>query len=261
MQGVTEFVPISSSGHLVLVPWLLNWDNPGVAFDAMLHLGTLFAVIAFFWRDLAELIIGGVLSIKERSLADEPRRRMAWLILLGTIPAALIGFALEDFFEALFAAPLWVGILLLVTGAMLAVSERWGRRALEMQQLTWLDALIVGLAQALAIAPGISRSGATISAGLWRGLQREAAARYSFLLAIPVILGAGLFKLKDLWEAPLFAYSPLTLLAGLLAAAASGFLSIKFLLSYLQKRGLYPFAMYCWAVGVLSIALVLLSLR
>lgn len=261
VQGVTEFVPISSSGHLVLVPWLLGWDNPGLAFDAMLHLGTLFAVIAFFWRDLAELIIGGVLSIKERSLADEPRRKIAWLILLGTIPSAVIGFALEDFFEALFAAPLWVGVLLLVTGVFLAACEKWGKRTLQMQEITWLDALVVGLGQALAIAPGISRSGATISAGLWRGLQREAAARYSFLLAAPIILGAGLFKLKDLWEAPLLSGSPLTLAAGFAAAAVSGFLSIKFLLSYLQKRGLYPFAIYCWAVGVGSISLALLALR
>lgn len=261
VQGVTEFIPISSSGHLVLVPWVLGWDNPGLAFDAMLHLGTLFAVIAFFWRDLVELIIGGVLSIKERSLADEPRRRIVWLILLGTIPAAVTGFALEDFFEDLFAAPVWVGVLLLVTGALLTVSERWGRRALEMEEMTWPDALVIGLGQALAIAPGISRSGATISAGLWRGFQREAAARYSFLLATPIILGAGLFKLKDLWEAPLFSNSPLILLTGFLAAAVCGFLSIKLFLTYLQKRGLYPFATYCWAVGVGTISLTLLALR
>jgi undecaprenyl-diphosphatase len=258
VQGATEFIPVSSSGHLVLVPWLLNWDDPGLAFDAVLHLGTLCAVIAFFWRDLKELVVGGLLSIKERSLAGEPRRKIAWLILLGTIPAAVIGFALEDFFEALFAAPLSVGILLLVTGVLLTVAERWGRRSLEMQELTWLDALMIGLGQAVAIAPGISRSGATISAGLWRGLQREAAARYSFLLATPIILGAGLLKLKDLWEASLLSLSPLALLAGFLAAAISGFLSIRFLLGYLQKRGLYPFAVYCWAVGLGSISLALL---
>ena len=252
---------MSSSGHLVLAPWLLGWDNPGLAFDAVLHLGTLFAVIAFFWRDLVELIRGGLLSIKERSLADEPRRKTAWLIVLGTIPAAAIGFTLEDFFEVLFATPLWVGILLLGTGVLLMVGERWGGRGLEMQEITWLDALIIGLAQALAIAPGISRSGATISAGLWRGFRREAAARYSFLLAIPIIFGAGLFKLKDLWEGPLFPIAPVTLLTGFLAAAISGFLSIKFLLDYLRKRGLYPFAIYCWAVGMGSILLAFLSLR
>lgn len=245
----------------MLVPWLLGWDDPGLAFDAMLHLGTLFAVTAFFWQDLMELIMGGVLSVKERSLANEPRRKVAWLIVLGTVPAAVIGFILEDFFEALFAAPLWVGVLLLVTGVLLTVGEKWGRRILEMQELTWLDAIIVGLGQALAIAPGISRSGATISAGLWRGLRREAAARYSFLLATPIILGAGLFKLKELWEAPTLSFSSLVLLTGFLSAAASGFLSIKFLLAYLRKRSLCPFAVYCWAVGAGSISLALVSLR
>ncbi len=257
---MTEFVPISSSGHLVLVPWLLDWDNPGLAVDAMLHLGTLVAVIVFFRRDLAELIAGAVLIVRERSLADEPRRRIAWFIILGTIPAAVIGLAFEDFFEALFAAPLWVGVLLLVTGTLLAVSERWGRRALEMQGMTWRDAMLIGVGQALAIAPGISRSGATMSAGLWRGLQRQAAARYSFLLATPVILGAGLFKLKDLWDATIFSQSLPALLAGFVAAAASGFLSIKFLLGYLQTRGLYPFAVYCWVAGIASIAIAMASM-
>jgi undecaprenyl-diphosphatase len=261
VQGVTEFVPISSSGHLVLVPWLLEWPNPGVAFDAMLHLGTLLAVFALFWRDLAQLTVGGILSIKERSLGGEPRRRMAWLIALGTIPAMVLGVAFEDFFEGLFGAPMWVGVLLLVTGALLMVSEKWSRQRLEVHEMTWFDGLMVGLGQALAIAPGISRSGATISSGLWRGLQREAAARYSFLLAVPIIFGAGLFKLKDLWEAPLSSSSPLPLLVGFLAAAISGFLSIKFLLAYLRQRSLYPFAAYCWAVGTAALLVGLLSLR
>jgi undecaprenyl-diphosphatase len=261
VQGVTEFVPISSSGHLVLVPWLLHWENPGLAFDAMLHLGTLLAVVAFFWRDLVDLAVGGALSVKERSLGDEPRRRVAWLIVLGTIPAAVIGFALEDVFERLFSAPIAVGVLLVVTGGLLAASERWGRRRLKMRELTWMDALLIGLGQALAIAPGISRSGATISAGLWRGLQREASARYSFLLATPIILGAGLFKLKDLLDAGLLHNSPLALLTGFLAAAVSGFVSIKLLLRYLQRRRLYPFAAYCWAAGAATLLLSLLSLR
>jgi undecaprenyl-diphosphatase len=259
VQGVTEFLPISSSGHLVLVPWLLGWENPGLAFDAMLHLGTLLAVVAFFWRDLLDLAAGGVLSIKERSLADEPRRKMAWLILLGTIPAAVLGLTLEGFFEVLFETPMWVGVLLLCTGVLLAVSERWSRRTLEVEQMAWLDALLVGLGQALAIAPGISRSGATISAGLWRGLQREAAARYSFLLATPIILGTGLYKSRDLLSSALFSGLPLALAAGFAAASISGFLSIRFLLGYLRRRRLYPFAIYCWVVGTGSILVGLLS--
>ena len=258
VQGVTEFVPISSSGHLVLVPWLLSWENPGLAFDVMLHLGTLLAVVAFFWRDLLELTVGALLSIKERSLAGEPRRKIAWLILVGTIPAAVIGFALEGFFEVLFGAPFWVGVLMLCTGVLLAVSERWSRQSLEVHEMTWLDALLVGLGQALAIAPGISRAGATISAGLWRGLHREAAARYSFLLATPIILGTGVFKSRDLLSSPLLSGSPLALAAGFLAASISGFLSIRFLLAYLGRHRLYPFAIYCWIVGAGTILLALL---
>lgn len=261
VQGATEFLPISSSGHLVLVPWLLGWENHGLAFDAMLHLGTLAAVVAFFWEDLRDLIVGALLSIKERSLAGDPRRKIGWFIVLGTLPAALLGFAFEGFFESLFAAPVYVGILLVVTGALLAISERRGEMALGLDKVGWLDALVVGLGQALAIAPGISRSGATMSAGLWRGLRREAAARFSFLLSIPIILGAGLYKLKDLWGTPLAAESPVALLAGFLAAAISGFLSIRFLLGYLRHGRLYPFAVYCWAAGLVTLLIAAFSIR
>ncbi len=261
VQGATEFLPVSSSGHLVLVPWLLQWENPGVAFDAMLHLGTLTAVVVFFWRELWRLLVDLVMSIKDRSLSDGAGRKTAWLLLVATLPAAVIGFLFEGFFENLFNRPGWVGVLLLVTGALLAVSERWSTRASDMSQMSWLDAAVVGLGQALAIAPGISRSGATISAGLWRGLRREAAARFSFLLSVPIILGAGLFKLKDLLQMPGIADSGLVLLGAFLAAAISGFLSIGFLLSYLRTRRLYPFAVYCWAVGSLTILLSLSSIR
>jgi undecaprenyl-diphosphatase len=260
VQGITEFLPISSSAHLVLTPWLLRWENPGLAFDAMLHLGTLLAVVAYFWRDLWELLSSGVASVRERSLADDPSRRLAWLIVIGTLPAVVLGLTLEDFFEALFGAPLWVGVLLLGTGLLLASSERLSRRKMDLSELGGWDAVFVGLGQALAIAPGISRSGATISAGLWRGLGREAAARFSFLLSVPVVFGAGLFSLKELLESPWVIDSPLTLLVGFLSAAISGFLSIKFLLSYLRTRSLYPFAIYCWAAGLVAILVAVLSL-
>jgi undecaprenyl-diphosphatase len=245
----------------VLVPWLLHWENPGLAFGATLHLGTLLAVVAFFWSDLRDLVVAGAMSLKERSLGGKPQRRVAWLIVIGTLPAAVMGVALEDFFEALFGAPVWVGFLLLGTGTLLAVSERCSRRRLDMLELGWEDALIIGLGQAIAIAPGISRSGATISAGLWRGLRREEAARFSFLLSIPIILGAGLFELKDLLGTSWVVESPLTLVMGFASAAISGFLSIRFLLGYLRTRSLYPFAIYCWAAGLLSILLAVLAIR
>jgi undecaprenyl-diphosphatase len=261
VQGATEFLPVSSSGHLVLVPWLLHWQNTGLAFGALLHLGTLLAVAAFFWQDLWQLVVAGLLSVKERSLAGDPFRKLAWLIVLGSLPAALLGFAFEDFFKSLFGQPVWVGILLVGTGMLLAAGERWSRRRLEMSELGWMDALVVGLGQAIAIAPGISRSGATISAGLWRGLRREAAARFSFLLSVPVILGAGLFELKDVFEAPLASSSPATLVVGFASAAVTGFLSIRFLLKYLQSRSLYPFAIYCWSAGLATVLISILGIR
>jgi undecaprenyl-diphosphatase len=261
VQGATEFLPVSSSGHLVLVPWLFGWGDPGLAFDATLHLGTLVAVVAYFARELWALLRALVSSLKERSLAGEPNRRIAWLLVVASVPAAVSGFLLEDFFESLFAEPLWVGALLLGTGALLALSEKWSVRNREISAMGWADAVIVGLGQALAIAPGISRSGATISAGLWRGLERPAAARFSFLLSVPVVLGAGLFKLVDLLGTPWVLRSPWAVLVGFVAAAVSGFLSIRFLLSYLQSRRLYPFAAYCWAAGSLAIVLSVLSIR
>jgi undecaprenyl-diphosphatase len=261
VQGATEFLPVSSSGHLVLVPWLLRWENMGLAFGALLHLGTLVAVVAFFWRDLWQLVVAGVLSAKERSLSGDPSRKLAWLIVLGSVPAALLGLTLEDFFESLFGQPVWVGILLMVTGTLLAATEGWSRRRLEMTELGWVDALVVGLGQAIAIAPGISRSGATISAGLWRGLRREAAARFSFLLSVPVILGAGLFEMKDIFVVPMVSDAPLTLVVGFASAAVSGFLCIRFLLSYLQRRSLYPFAIYCWAAGLATVLFSILGIR
>jgi undecaprenyl-diphosphatase len=256
LQGATEFLPVSSSGHLVLVPWLLGWESPGLAFDAVVHWGTALAVVAYLWRDWLALIQATLRSIQQRSLAD-PTARLAWFIVLGTIPAALIGYLLEDFFEGLFARPVAAAAFLLVTAAFLTASERLGRRERGLDTLTWPDALLVGLAQALAIFPGISRSGATIAGGLARGLKRESAARFSFLLATPIILGAGLFKMLDLAQEGNLAAQVPTLVVGFLAAAVVGFGCIHFLLRYLQRRRLYPFAVYCAVVGIACLLVAL----
>jgi undecaprenyl-diphosphatase len=285
LQGATEFLPVSSSGHLVLVPWLLDWTAPGLAFDAVVHWGTALAVVAYFWRDWVALVVAAFRSLRQltlrrlhitlarRFLADggssDPRvafqpsqgfadARLAWFILLGTVPAALIGWLLEDFFEDMFARPAAAAAFLLFTAALLATSERLGHRKRDLDTLTWLDALLVGLAQALAIFPGISRSGATISAGLGRGLRREPAARFSFLLATPVILGAGLLKLVDLAQMGGLAAQAPMLVAGFLSAGVVGFGCIHFLLRYLQRRRLYPFAVYCAAVGVACLLVALM---
>lgn len=285
LQGATEFLPVSSSGHLVLVPWLLGWPAPGLAFDAVVHWGTALAVVAYFWRDWVSLVGAALRSLRGLALRRlraappegqfsedagasaakatvEPSQgsdeaRLAWFILLGTVPAALIGWLLEDFFEGMFGRPGAAAAFLLVTAALLTASERLGRRERDLDTLTWFDALLVGLAQALAIFPGISRSGATIATGLARGLRREPAARFSFLLATPVILGAGLLKVVDLAHVGGLAAQAPTLVVGFLAAGAVGFGCIHFLLRYLQRRRLYPFAVYCAAVGIACLLVVL----
>ena len=248
VQGASEFVPISSSGHLVLVPWLLGWPPPGLVFDTMVHWGTLVAVLAYFWRDFMALASAWGRSLASRNLS-EPEARIAWLIIVGTLPAALMGYVGEDFFESLFAAPAWAAGLLLVTGLILALSEWMGERRKEPHQLAFLDSILIGIAQGCAIAPGISRSGATIAAGLFRGLKREAAARYSFILATPIIFGAGLLQLLDLFKMENATAHLPALILGFLAAALSGYLCIRFLLSYLQRGKLYVFAIYCWLAG------------
>jgi len=258
VQGASEFVPISSSGHLVLVPWLLGWPPPGLIFDTVVHWGTLVAVLAYFWRDLIALARAWGRSLASRDLG-EPKARIAWLIIVGTLPATLMGYVGEDFFESLFAAPAWVAGFLLITGLILALSEWLGKHQKEPHRLTFLDAIIIGIAQGCAIAPGISRSGATMAAGLFRGLKREAAARYSFLLATPIIFGAGLPQILDLFEMGNATAHLLPLILGFLAAAVSGYLCIRFLLSYLQRGRLYVFAIYCWLAGGACLATAVLS--
>jgi undecaprenyl-diphosphatase len=268
LQGVTEFLPVSSSGHLVLVPWLLGWTSPGLAFDAVVHWGTALAVIVYFWRDwvsiaraffhsLQVLALGRETRFFGKNLVSTREARLAWFILLGTVPAALIGYLLEDFFEGMFARPVVAAGFLLVTAALLTVTEWLGRRERDLDELTWPDALLVGLAQALAIFPGISRSGATIAAGLARGLRREPAARFSFLLATPIILGAGLLELLDLAQMRDLAAQAPVLVAGFLSAGVVGFECIHLLLRYLQRRRLYPFAVYCAAMGTACLLLTL----
>jgi undecaprenyl-diphosphatase len=256
LQGATEFIPVSSSGHLVLVPWLLGWPEPGLAFDAIVHWGTLLAVLAVFWRDLYRLLLAGLKSLRTRSLAD-PEARIAWWIVIGTIPAVVIGYLGKDFFEKLFSTPIAAAGFLLVTGLILSLSERLGTQTREAEEMSWFDALLVGLAQAAAIAPGISRSGATIAAGLLRGVKRATAARFSFLLVVPAILGAGILSLLDLAGVGVLATDWPLLVSGFLAAAVSGYFCIRFLLSYLQRGRLYAFAVYVWLLGAASLVVVL----
>jgi len=192
-----------------------------------------------------------------RRRIDTPQARMAWLIIAATIPAAILGYLLNDFFESLFSAPAAVGAFLIVTGTILAISEVFYPRITKRTSLRLPDALLIGLAQAAAICPGLSRSGLTITAGIFRGLTREAAARFSFLLSVPIILGAGAAQiLKAVGEPGTTAILPLAL--GFTAAAISGYLAIHFLLGFIRRRKLWPFAFYCWAVGLAVLAATLL---
>jgi undecaprenyl-diphosphatase len=252
VQGLTEFIPVSSSGHLVLVPAVLGWSPPGLAFDTMLHLGTALALIVFFWREWATLIVAGVRSVFRWRIesADE---RLAWLIIVGCIPAALAGYLLEDFFARVFEDPIVSAYFLIVTAGILTVAEGLGRRLRSMEKLRLSDAVAIGVAQAVAIFPGISRSGSTIAAGLLVGLERESAARFSFLLAAPIILGAGLLQLPQAVRTRAEGAGSLELALGFAAAAIVGYLCIGFLLRYLRRGGLYPFAAYCFVAGIVAV--------
>jgi len=248
VQGLTEFLPISSSAHLILLPRLLGWDDPfltSAEFDVMLHLGTLGALLVYFWRDLIRLGIAWLASIRQRRLGEDPDRRLAWLLLLTVIPAALVGALFEDFFDETFRDVLLVIPLLLVVGAgMLAFGERYGRRDRGLDKLRVRDALVIGMAQALALFPGISRSGVTIAAGLVLGLDRAAAARFAFLMGIPIIAGAGLWKLRVIVAGETSAFEPLVLAAGMTASALAGLAAIAFLLRYLRTRSTGIFIVY-----------------
>ena len=257
LQGATEFLPVSSSAHLVLFPWLLGWPDPGVAFDVALHCATAVAVVGYFWRDWMALLHGAWQALRTRSLAD-PQARLALFIVLGCLPAAVAGVLLEDFFTAMFGRPAAVSAFLLVTAAILALSEHLSRRQRGLEHLTWQDALVIGGAQAVAILPGISRSGATIAAGMACGLERPAAARFSFLLATPAILGAGLLQVAHAVGGSEPVTGVMVLLVGFAIALLTGLAAIHFLLRYLQYRPLYPFAIYCAVIGLAGLTLALL---
>jgi undecaprenyl-diphosphatase len=262
VQGLTEFIPVSSSGHLVLVPWLLGWEIPHEAafvFDVLVQLGTLVAVFVYFWGDLWAIARGVVQGLRERRPLASPEARLGWLVAAATLPAVVIGFTLKDYFEGTFSDAWMTAVQLLVTAAMLVAAEQLGKRLRGLEAVNGVDALVVGLLQALAILPGVSRSGATIAGGLWRGLDRPAAARFSFLMSVPVMLGAGVVAANDLLAIPNAGEYVLPIAAGFVAAAVVGYAAIAWLLRYLSKGSLYGFAAYCAAVSVFC--LVVAGLR
>lgn len=242
VQGLTEFIPVSSSGHLVIFQQIFGLQGSPLTFDVLVHLGTLLAVFVAFWSDIAAIL-------------KRPFSRLTYLIIVGCIPAGLMGYFLQPLFEKAFQSLLVVGIGLLITGCILKYSEMISHNLLNMKEIedtTYLDALFIGVLQGIAIVPGISRSGSTIAGGLLRGLDRTFAARYSFLVAIPIILGAGLVELKD-FSATAITGSILPYIIGPLTAAGFGYLAIKIVLNLVRNGRLSVFSYYCWVVGVFTI--------
>lgn len=255
VQGATEFLPISSSGHTLLVPSLLGMSDPGLSLIAIAHQGTLLAVVVYFWRDLWAIFTGVLEGLRTGQPLAGDDSRLGWYIVAGSIPAAVAGLTLEDFFESVFGEPTFAAFFLLVTAGLLVVGERLHSGHKELAKMRAADAIIVGLFQMLALLPGISRSGSTITGGLWRGLDRATSARFSFLLGVPAILGAGLLALLDIVEAGNVAAQAPVYGATFVAAAVTGYACIHFLLTWLREHTLYAFAAYCTGFGLLYLAL------
>ena len=248
VQGLTEFLPISSSAHLILIPILLGWHDPFIdsaAFDVMLHLGTLVALLAYFWRDLIGLLGAWLASIRERRIGADPQRRLAWLLVVSVVPAAILGAALESFFDEAFREH-WqlIALFVLAGAALLWLAERQGRQARDLDGMTFRDAITIGVAQAIALFPGISRSGVTIATGLFLGLTRESAARFSFLMAVPVIAGAGIWKSRTLIGGGLGGAEVGQLVVGVVMATIFGFIAIAVLLRFLRTNPTTIFVLY-----------------
>jgi undecaprenyl-diphosphatase len=252
VQGLTEFLPISSSGHLRIVPALFGWDDPGAAFTAVIQLGTMAAVLLYFRADLWRIATAWLRSLRDRSMRDDLDARMGWYIILGTIPIAVIGLAFKDPIETKFRNLELIGTTLIVFGFVMLAAEAVSRRDRPLREITRRDGLLIGCAQALALVPGVSRSGATISAGLFLNFDRAAAARYSFLLSVPAVVLSGLFELRHAGEGNL----PIgaTIIATLLAFV-TGYASIALLLTYLARHTIGVFVAYRVVLGVMVISL------
>lgn len=261
VQGLTEFLPVSSSGHLILVPWLAGWDDTfirSLSFSVMLHVATLGALLVYFVRDWLRLVPAGFAALRDRSFRDDPERRLAWLIVATTIPGGLAGFLLNDVIERTVRQPGLVAVMLIVGGAILWVAERHGGGGRPLDGLSFRAAIGIGCAQALALVPGISRSGVTIAAGLFAGLDRAAAARFSFLMATPIIAGAGAFEARQLLVgAADVAVAPGPLAVGMLAAFVSAIAAIHVLLRFLRSHRTDVFVAYRVGLATLVVLVFL----
>jgi len=257
LQGLGEFLPISSTAHLILAPWFFGWSDPGLSFDGALHVGTLIAVVAFFWRDWISIFKAAFKSKvsdrtdrTDRTDGEAYSANLLWLLVVASVPGALFGMLFDDKAEQALRNPLLIALTLSVVGLVLYLVDKYAVHKKEIGKITIKDSVIIGLSQAIAIIPGVSRSGATMTAGLSLGLSRESAARFSFLLSTPIIFGAALVKVPHLLKGGI----TLPILLGILASAITGYIAIKYMLRFIQKVGYAPFFWYRLALAVVVAA-------
>jgi len=253
VQGLTEFLPISSSAHLVLIPFLLNWDlkQPQTfIFDVLVQVGTLFAVVIFFRKDLLEILHAFIKGILSGKPFKEYNSQTAWMIILATIPAGLIGILFKEQVQLVFGSPVLVAIMLIVTALIMSIGEIIYNKGQVKDEMSFWDAIIIGFSQAVAIFPGVSRSGATISAGLIRKLDRKHVARFSFLLSIPIMIAAGLMATVDLLQMELVSEFIGLMFLGFIVSALVGYFAIAWLMRFLTKHSLYYFSIYCVTLSI-----------
>ena len=261
VQGLTEFLPISSSAHLRIVGEFLGQKDPGAAFTAITQLGTETAVVIYFWHDITRIISKWAKALFRKVPQSDPDVRLGWFIILGSVPIVVLGIAFQDAIETTLRSLWIVAFTLIGFGVLLAIADWVGKKELRLKQLTWPHAVVYGFAQALALIPGVSRSGGTITAGLFLGYERAAAARYSFLLAIPAVFGSGLYQVYktvtcDPGECVPSAFGPVETLLATVIAGVVGFVVIAFFMSYISKRSFLPFAIYRVLLGGVLIALL-----
>ena len=255
-QGLTEFLPISSSGHHIIIPALFGWDDPfieSLAFSVVLHGGTLVALLVYFRDDWRRLVPAGLAALRDRSFRDDPDRRLAWLLAASTVPAAVVALLLNDFIEENVREVGLVAVMLVIGGAVLWLADRWGPRTHTIHRLTFRGALGIGAAQAIALIPGISRSGISMSAGLFAGLDRADAARYSFLMATPITAMAVVYESYKLVAGQAGAVEVVPLAVGVVASFVSGILAIAVLLRYVRTRSFIVFVAYRVALAAVVV--------
>ncbi|HCU25548.1 MAG TPA: undecaprenyl-diphosphatase UppP [Deltaproteobacteria bacterium] len=250
VQGLGEFLPISSSAHLVIMPWLFRFPDPGLAFDVALHLGTLLALLSFFYRDWVHLTGAFFRSLRKRPTAYNFEERLIWFLILATIPGAVFGYLIEDYAETILRGPLLIAMMMAVMGIILGLADRFGAKTKKLEQITLKDSLLVGVSQALALIPGTSRSGVTISTGLFLQMDRRSAARFSFLLSTPITAGACLVKMKDLFRN----HFDFNAFLGILVSAVVGYFAIKYMLYFLQRYTYRVYVIYRLAFAAMIVA-------